>query len=236
MNGSSAEGVTAEELIAYADGEATPAVRDRVAATPALQAEAAAYDQTQQRLRGRLYRFDCPPPHTIGEYALALLPVVERTRIAAHLTQCPRCTDELRVLRTFLATEPLPAPRITERVRRLIAALIPTAAAPAVQLRGGVDPDARTYRAGDVMLTLDDGVGRGGRTDLAGLLWRDAGDVELPTGAIVSLLAADSTAHTATVDALGNFVFEGIPFGEYRLEVPLGDDTVIIVEGVRIGP
>lgn len=245
MRDSGSEGVAPEDVIAHADGEAAAATRDRIASTPALRDEAAAYDRMQRRLQRQLRRFDCPAPHALGEYALALVPVEERTRIASHVTQCPRCADELATLRAFLGTEPLPVPTgtATGRVRRLIAALIPAApAVPVAQLRGAGDDGARTYRAGDVMLTLDAGAARGGRADLTGLLWRDGtdddanADAAVPEGAVASLFVGDGEPRTATVDELGNFAFEGVPFGEYRLEVPCGGDAIVVVEGVRIGP
>jgi hypothetical protein len=59
-------------------------------------------DTTQARLLGILYRFDCPPALSIGEYALDLLERPACTDLAWHLLQCPLCAAELSA---FLAID-----------------------------------------------------------------------------------------------------------------------------------
>src|ERR1700704_827699 len=62
-------------------------------------------EATQQRLRGILYRFDCPAPLTLGEYVLDLLAMPARTELARHVLECELCDEELRAARTFLAAD-----------------------------------------------------------------------------------------------------------------------------------
>src|SRR5581483_857715 len=121
----------------------------------ACAAEATRYAETQARLRRTLGRFDCPSPHEIGEYELGMLGEAERVRIAGHLRDCPRCADELRTLRGFLATEiTLPVGPV-ERLRRLVATLVAPAPQPALGgLRGSGAEAISTYRAGAITVTL----------------------------------------------------------------------------------
>lgn len=230
--------ITPEDLIAYIDGEAPPRVVERIESDPALAAEAREYARVQNQLRVRLHRFDCPPPERLGEYDLGLLAPAERTRIAAHLRDCPHCTAELAMLRAFLATEPdIPPVGAIERVRRLVATLLPPPPllSPHARLRGADDATARTYQADDVTITLDLGSPvRRGLTSLVGLIWRDDADPETIAGSAVILTDTDGTMHTTAIDELGNFTFDDISPGTYHLEVTLGNDRIAI-EGIPIG-
>ncbi|MBV9358496.1 MAG: zf-HC2 domain-containing protein [Chloroflexi bacterium] len=54
----------------------------------------------ERALRSALYRFDCPPPLTLGEFYLGLLdPTWDRT-VDEHLRACPACSGEVRALET----------------------------------------------------------------------------------------------------------------------------------------
>jgi len=240
VHGDTFDEPTPEELVAYADGEASPTVRDRIRANPALHARATEYERVQARARGVLYRFECPPPQTLGEYALDAVTPEGRTHIAAHIVACPRCADEVQLLRSFLATDPLPAPvPLGQRLRRVIAALVsPTAPSPVVGLRGGTDAETRTYRADDFLLTLDTETATPqGRTNIVGLLWREGAHTGMRMQGDVALVAQTGEAGavaSSPLDELGNFAFDDVTVGTYRVEVTLGD-TIIVVEGVRVG-
>lgn len=229
--------VSADELVAYADGEAPKHIIEHLQACPACAAAAGEYDRAQRRLGGGLYRFDCPPPHRLGEYELHVLSPIEQTQVAAHVVDCPRCAEELQTLRTFLVTELAPTPvGPGERVRRIVATLLqPTPGAAYAGLRGAGDTATQTYRAGDITITIGPGSElRRGRGSLAGLIWREGAAVETLVGSVVALIAPDGTAETTEVDDLGNFAFDEVTPGTYRLEVTLGDQLVTI-DGLRIG-
>jgi len=229
--------VTPEDLIAFVDDEAPGQIGEAIRADPASRAAADSYAQSQRRLRERLYRFDCPAPQLLGEYDLGLLAPAERTRVAAHVVDCPRCTAEMRMLRDFMASaDAAPPVGAVERVRRIVATLLPPPplVSPHASLRGAEDATTRTYRAGDVTITLDMGAPvRRGRTSLMGLIWRDGDDLTAIAGSTVALLRDGESAQT-TIDEVGNFAFDDITPGTYRLEVTLGDDCITI-EGVSIG-
>lgn len=237
-SGMNHDAVTSEDLIAYGDGEATREIAERIAADPSLRAAADEYRRAQRRLQGHLYRFACPSPLVLGEYDLGLLDPMERTRIAAHVVGCPRCAEELRTLRDFLAAEDdmLPIGAI-ERMRRIVATLLPPPlrTSPYANLRGADDATTRTYQAGDVTITLDLGAPvRRGRTSLVGLLWRNSDDPETVSGSPAVLIDTAGARQMATIDDVGNFTFDDITPGAYQLELTLGDD-IITIEGLPIG-
>ncbi len=229
--------ITPEDLIAFVDDEAPGHIGEAIRADPASRAAADSYAQSQRRLRERLYRFDCPSPQLLGEYDLGLLAPSERTRVAAHVVDCPRCTAEMRMLRDFMASADAATPvGAVERMRRIVATLLPPPplVSPYASLRGADDATTRTYRAGDVTITLDMGAPvRRGRTSLIGLIWRDGDDLTAIAGSMVALLRDGDSAQT-TIDEVGNFAFDDTTPGTYRLEVTLGDDCITI-EGVSIG-
>src|SRR5947209_9504492 len=106
----------------------------------------------ERELTIRLYRFDCPSPHQLGEYNLDLVGPEDRTRIAAHVVDCGECRAELTLLREFLA-QPTPVTSsepLFRQARRIIATLLPPKAAGLAYggLRGNSDTTARTFAAG----------------------------------------------------------------------------------------
>lgn len=228
--------IAPEDLLAFLDGEAPPAVGAHLRRCPGCAARALAYARSRDRLRAALRRIDCPSSLLLGEYELRLLAPEEQTRIAAHLGDCPRCAAEVAQLRGFLVAEPAaPAPGPVERVRRIVATLV--AAPPRgayAGLRGADDGDARTYRAGDLTLSLGTGPsGRRGRRSLDGLLWREDGGAVTGAGGSAILSADDGATETVEIDDLGNFAFDEVAPGTYGLEVAVGDEH-IVVEGVVI--
>ncbi len=223
-------GVTPEEALMYADGAAPAMVAAHIRSCQICGAAAGEYVHTATGFRERLYRFDCPSAHDLGEYALGLRAVPERSRTAAHIVDCPRCTEELQVLRAFLNDEaPVPAPGGTERLRRLVATLLPPPVVPVAGLRGAEDGATRTYQALDISLTLATEAAPGGQTaDLVGLLWREQAGAIPTADATVTLIALDEARQQTSVDAFGNFAFVGIKPASYRLEIALGNDRIVI--------
>jgi hypothetical protein len=235
--------VTAEDIVAYVDGEAPVRVVDHLRSCPACQAEASRAAQTQHRLRQVLYRFDCPSPQQLGDYALTVLEPDARRQVASHVIECPRCAEELQTLRMFLNVEPEPQPGPLERLRRVVATLVsPPATAPAMAyagLRGTSVSAVQTYQAGGLTVTLGASPKtRRGPAILSGLILWDGGgpevDREAMAGGEVVLIDAAGASRTEPLDALGNFSFEIARTGTYRLEVRL-PDQIVIVEEVQVG-
>ncbi len=128
--------------------------------------------------------------------------------------------------------------RPVEWARRIVAALLAPPPGPALAgLRGAADPATLTYTAEDLTIAIDTGFeARRGRADLTGLIYSEGAAAESAMGetGAATLVAPDGTARTAEIDDLGNFAFEGIALGTYRLEVTLGD-RLVVIEELRIG-
>ena len=76
--------IAAEDLLAYATGQADGQTVGHIAACPACQAEAATYATIDDTLRTRLYRVDCPDAQTLGELALDMLEARNHRRVATR--------------------------------------------------------------------------------------------------------------------------------------------------------
>ncbi len=241
MNGGHPGAVSPEDLIAYLDGEASPDVAAHVRDCPECCAASADYARDLRRLQGRLFRFECPPSHQLGEYELGVVSPEQRTAIAAHVVECPLCTAELRTLRDFLAGDLVagladPAPGPVERLRRVVATVLaPRPAGAYAGLRGAAaDTGTRTYQAGDVSVSVSmTPAARRGWLSLSGLIWREDAEGEI-AGSTVALIGVEDDAPTAPIgqateiDELGNFTFDEVEPGAYWLEVTLGDQIVVV--------
>lgn len=232
--------VTAESIVAYVDGDATPDVARHLRACPACAAEAQAYTRLQRQLAGALYRFDCPPAQTLGEYELDVVTPESRTTIARHLLDCPLCMTELLSVRAFLAEDGAPAPvpgaGLVDGLRRLVATLfVPVPGVGAVALRGSGDGQATTYRVEDITITLGPGPpARRGRASLMGLVVRESGDLDVNAESTVRLVDDTGEGGRSDIDEFGNFAFDDVVPGRYGLELHL-PGIIVAVEDVKIG-
>ena len=183
--------------------------------------------ELEGELRRSLYRFDCPDPHTLGEYELDVLDPTDRTRIAGHVLECDECRAELTTLRDYLATPTtLPEP-LTQRVRRIVATLFaPNPGLAYGGLRGSSDTSSRIYQAGDVTISIAPGQSSG---SLIGLVVA----AEAVEGREVRLLPRHGAPTRTNIDELGNFLIEGLSSGLYALELELANG-VLVIEELRV--
>ena len=193
----------------------------------------------EAQLRQVLYRFDCPSPHALGEYALDLVPMEQRVAIASHVRECSGCTDELASMRAFLAADIQPAVGPVDRLLRVVATLLgpgsaQVAFASARRSIGGQSP--LTYRAEELITSLSPG--RDGRSLLGLVSWEgaetDEPELEGHTARLVG--ASGTLVAETTLDAIGNFtlhVLESHVDQEYIVELHLAD-RVVVLKGVRL--
>lgn len=227
--------------MAYADGDASAHVVEHVRRCPQCAEEARSLASAQRRLRHLLYRFDCPSPQLLGEYELDLLSPEARTQTAAHVRDCPRCAEELQALRSFMSLEPMTLEPVRPlgvgaRLRHVVATLlVPPSAAAYAGLRGTAEAGVRTYRAEGLTITLGPGPdARRGRASIMGLVVPEDAGVEAVSGGEARLVAPGGGAHATPIDELGNFAFEDLTPGPYRLELHLADQ-VFLVEDLPVG-
>lgn len=227
---------TPEDLLAHADGCADARASAHIGACPACSDKAAALASIDRALRAHLYRADCPPAQTLGEYALQLLEPEPGLAMRAHLALCPHCTHELAQLAGQLGEDPLrdllAAPGI---LTRLVLRLRSDGPRPlAASVRGAGDGPA-TYEGDGVTLALaaQRESGASARWMLLGLLVDGEGH-DLPGGVPVQLLRDAAIAASSELDEFGNFSIRGVPAGSYTIAISLPERTVV-VERIAVG-
>ena len=107
-----------EELLAYLAGEKVrPFVEQQIARCQRCAAQLADYERIELVLTSKLFRFDCPPSHVLGEYQLGMLSKELTAAVDNHLSLCSLCSAEVATLAGFLEndqarTEPVAVPGI----------------------------------------------------------------------------------------------------------------------------
>lgn len=209
--------ITEAQLLAYLDGELDADTAVIIQQTPRYRQRAAQLAQLQQTLAQHLAA-DAPSPLALTQYQLDLLPPEEAAAVAAYLAAHPHAARQLQTLQAFLQQgqpAPLPDPRPAQSLKVWIAQLLAGGGLqPALAgLRGQAE---HVYRAGDrhIVLDLDDDPGQPQRKALAGLIMnRPPGPVQAHLWA----LADPSQEWETAVDEDGNFIFTGLPEGDYTL-------------------
>jgi anti-sigma factor RsiW len=216
--------------MACIDGDVSPNVKEHFAECARCASEVAKLAQTQARLVEKLYRVSCPSPEALGEYGLAIVSEPDRVAIARHVLDCPRCAEELQVLRDFLGhAKATPAGHsLRERAARIIATLVQPPLQPAGAFRGSGDSAGLAFQAGALAVQLSHiPAAPPPLATMMGLIWNDAdSDADL-TGA-AHLLVADGVEARAEIDHLGNFCIESITAGVYQLELFVAGQVVVI--------
>jgi anti-sigma factor RsiW len=105
--------IRSEELLAYLAGEKVrPVVKEHLASCQYCSSQLAAYRRMERTLIKKLYRWDCPPNQTLGEYQLGLLSNAQAAQVREHLNQCVLCAAEVTALNEFLANDPMLVERV----------------------------------------------------------------------------------------------------------------------------
>ncbi len=231
---------TDAELLAWLNGDATHSAH--ITHCPACLARVGVLSNEEQFLQANLYRADCPSAHELGEYELKLLPAFRINAIAAHVAHCPRCSQELALLRTFFTASPLPetGPSAAEQIRVIIARLLgdvragwqePGAMQPVMAAMRGEEHKPQIYEAGDYQLTievLDDPINPGRRA-LFGLLIGE----EAPALFEIQLWQGDHLVTYAPVDEYGNFSISDLMNESYDLKL-IKPELEIRLEALRL--
>lgn len=225
--------IAADDLVAYARGEAAAVVDRHVQRCSACRAEAGSYARLDGVLTTALFRLRCPETITLGEYALGILQPERAQEIAAHLVECPSCRAESRSFSSFLAEpdEP-PLPRgVRAALRRLVALPIAQPSPLAAGLRGAGPNESTTYAADGLHVTISvQRAARAGRAVLVGLVEEAA--IGSFSGRAI-LFSGERELQAQVVDDLGNFIFEDVPAGAYRVEVTV-PDAVVVLDAITV--
>lgn len=216
-----------EDIDRFAHGEADEQVAEHIRRCPACGEEAHEYGRLSRLLHAGLFRATCPESLELGEYALGIQTPEQRQATAAHLVECRHCLGEMRTLAALLGEDDDAMPGAARGVRRFVAALLPRTSGLALGLRGG-ESEALTYSVqGIVQLTVS--VQRtapgAAHSVVTGLVQPGMLGCE---GVPVALFLGEELLRTEAVDDLGNFVFDDIPSGLYRIEINVPATTVVI--------
>ncbi|GAC1322295.1 MAG: hypothetical protein NVSMB2_19550 [Chloroflexota bacterium] len=184
---------------------------------------------TEVWLHQTLYRVDCPPPQTLGEWNLQLLGPEAALGVAQHVRDCDLCQRELDLWRSSVR-QAVGAPHgVVEALRRVVARLVPPLPTPAFGgLRGSSNaPPVQVYEVDDVTITI----GRGqSSNDVIGLVLATEYAPEDLVGQPVRLLSSGEQGRVTELDDIGNFSFDGVSAGRATLEIELPSATVVIEE------
>src|SRR5438270_4188780 len=248
-----------EELLNFAlDEEALPEPkRAHLEQCEVCQQRLARYKQINAHLISQVYRRLCPSGTQLSFYCADLLPAEKKTRIAAHILDCPLCAAEVADTRRFIRDVhiddlALPDPVFSpgKAVRRIFAKLVRQQAQ--LVTRNGSSGNLpekgwpRQYRADSIDLSLHLSRASSGAYMLLGILTSvdSAESVDAFEGAKAEIYPAPfasdmgegkvaTAMRQAIVDALGKLVFSALPVGQYTLIINLSCQ-VGASEGVNI--
>ena len=214
------------------DGLAAPEVLAHLAQCPACAGRLGAARALEERLSGALYRWDCPPPEQIAEYASTRMPPEAASALAGHLAVCALCSRELADFRQFQVAEtpasppapPLPSAQPNPGI--LLAQIVAGAGA----VLRGAGPEPIMAEADGVTIFLDLQPRPDGRASLQGQLV--ASDQDGWESALVEIRQAGALAATAIVDDLGSFACDALPAGTLDLRITAPAGRMVVLAGV----
>lgn len=245
------EDFSAWELEAYADGEAIPHLATYVQKHPAEWQQWLQQNQHIQRLATILYRFDCPAVETLQAYFWDELATTARQHVTAHLAICPRCTDELANLRTFMgkkaaapsvkSTTEGQQPRWLDQIQNLVGQMrlvVAQLVTPVPQLAGVAlrsTPAALRQEQNATLLFEAE------NTDISLTLQKErnatfalAGQIFLaePTEIKATVRLASEHANTeiiiSDIPETGSFMVHAVPPGDYQMVIVFPHQAIVI--------
>lgn len=224
------------ELLAYADGDASPEMAAHVSSCGECQGRVKTLQREELVWQTALHRAGCPSGMELGEHVMGMLPPDRAAGVAEHLEYCRACAREVTELSAFLAR--VGDSRLAEDVaqaggalRRITARLTgaggdsgdgPFRFQPmALRDLGGAyigDSPPLTFDAEEFLVTLEVFPEPGAVTrQVIGLV---AGPDDF-AGAQVELTGREWDPRVAHIDELGSFILTGIAPGLHHLLVTL---------------
>lgn len=225
-----------DDIDAALDGAADDKVFQHLKVCPGCNAR---YQETQileSKMKNSLYRWDCPLPHELGEYALGLAEAPQQVAIAAHLESCPLCQHDLEALQRFSQlAEAKPQHRPIKTVQPIypskriwIAAVRPASVAYAVR---GARPKGIVAEVGDITIFLAVEM-NGNKLTLKGQVVDSQQDRWL--NALLELRQMNEIVGTAVLDEFGEFVCGSLPDGKVNLAITTPDGYQVLLNDVEL--
>lgn len=209
------------DWVTYLHGEASETVNEHIKQCAFCAEQVEQLRMLDARLLNAFYRDACPTPEVLADYSLGRLTDVERLRVAAHVRNCPACSEELASVENWQVSEP---PSLLTQLREALALawLAHPVAQGSLALRGA-GWQGRFEQAG-VVVTLSSHSG-----SLTGRVRRRAGVQASSAGPAPGvdqreqawLLGREESTEgeplVSPLDERGRFLFPALAPGEYDL-------------------
>lgn len=214
------------------DGAAASEILAHLARCAACAERLDAARALEERLAGTLYRWDCPSPDQLAEYASTRLPPETASALAEHLAVCALCSHELEDFRQLQiaetpASSPNPLPSPAQPYPGILFAQIVAGAGAVLR---GAGPEPIMAEANGVTIFLDLQPRPDGRAALQGQLV--ANDQDVWESALVEIRQADALVATAIVDDLGSFACDALPPGGFDLRIAAPNGRMVVLANV----
>jgi hypothetical protein len=227
------------DLLAYMDGEATPAVAAHIAACRFCQQELEAFLQVDFLLRQAAYRRACPESDVLWQYANHQLEQAQMQSLSPHVARCAYCQQDLRQLAAAVFVSPGPMPqakssaapylgRIQGAGKQILRAIIQPPLQPAAALRGQTE-DQNIYRVGayQIILSKETAITTANVWQIEGQIINEQAPHTPMSGNIVLLRDDDIVARTE-VDEVGYFELINVTSGQYNMYIDLANVLLFI--------
>jgi len=221
------------ELVAYLDGEATPAAQAHVAGCLVCQAAARELEPLRRQLRAALWRGSCPSGEDLMQYVTQDLPRPRRKAIEEHLAGCHACCEDLARLSAILAEDTGPnwIEHLAMLGRQILTAVLLPAAGlpvPALALRGALLRE-QTYQAGayQVRLTITAPPRNEGLWQIQGQVTAQGAPVDVGE---LQLRQEERVVAEDHLDESGYFELQKIRGGRYTLMIEPDQASVLLLD------
>lgn len=219
--------LTEQQLWEALDGIADEATTSHLQKCPYCQTRATALENTQSRLKSRLFRATCPPSLELAEFFARTLPDPQMLTVSAHVRGCSHCTRELAELGAFMGTDSAPKDESVPSKAQVLVARLVNASPAFGALRG--ESLSVTLEVEGAVITFEMGSAPNGKVSVLGQIAAEEQDAW--TGATVTLQQANAPQQTTPVNDLGAFTFEAVQPGVGEFSI-----TSLHNESIKIPP
>ena len=223
-----------DDLSEALDGEASADMQQHLAQCVYCAERLEEARHMEQRLKGTLLRFDCPTSQALIDYDAGLLDVDEARHILHHVETCPRCQEELAVLRRFLDDEASLTPTLQvvrfERLRSLERIAQPRADMGTWAARGLDDNDVQDWEADGATIFLE--LNR--RTEGLVLSGQVVDEHPIWTGALAEVRQAGEVQAVSVLDELGEFRFKLSRQAPVDLNITAPNGITLVLENITL--
>ena len=181
-------------------------------------------------LKQKLYRFNCPDPSLLRDYAWGYLAVLQSKAVDNHLKMCELCSAEVAEQKAVISS-PISLVdqlhQIVKKVRVVVAQLLKPEDELAMRLafRGAEDDRSFWYEADEMLINLSWQLNQFGRFTVVGQALMVEAD---PSDSVLELKINAESASQTQLDENGAFIFLDVKEGVYELTLTLPEQQIVI--------